>query len=422
MRAGRTSGGQLVVNFQRKLVSTDNAQDVSISGTAQVQVSWAIGRSATIDLGHDSTATARGLGGTLVWLTPVGPPSAPQSLTVTAYATTSLAMAWTAPAAAGSSAVTSYELQVATASSGPYSVPAGYTSSLALSFTITGLSENVLYYVQVRAVSAAGPGPFTTVPFRTLQAGALVPADPTVAPQKVQATQTSVELSWTATDLRGSPLMAYLVEYELTSAVSTSTKWKQGYSGASLSAVVTGLTEFTDYSWRYTVQSQAGSSKPSPIVSITTLAYSSCPSANASPCSGHGSCVKGLCQCQAQWLKADCSQAAEAVLTRCWSNDQHCLRWAYDSSNLYVQTIFTTANWGGIIWGGTGAMNGDAWLVNVLADGTAQVSDRTSTTTVVPTVDTEQNVEAVTGYRCARDGLVVVGAVPPAPLLRGVAS
>ena len=84
-------------------------------------------------------------------------PGKPNAPTVEAASTTSLSVSWTAPANAGP-AITDYDYRHRTTSpQGTWTEVTG-TTITTLSATITGLSENTSYDVQVRATNAEGTG------------------------------------------------------------------------------------------------------------------------------------------------------------------------------------------------------------------------------------------------------------------------
>ena len=86
------------------------------------------------------------------------PPSAPAAPSVSGVegSTTSLSVAWTAPANSGKPAISGYDLQYRQGTSGSWTVgPADVTGTAA---TLTGLDGNLTYEVQVRATNADGDG------------------------------------------------------------------------------------------------------------------------------------------------------------------------------------------------------------------------------------------------------------------------
>jgi hypothetical protein len=86
------------------------------------------------------------------------PPNAPTALTATA-GNAQLSLAWSAPSAPGTSAITGYTVEY-TPSGG--SAATVNTGSTATSYTLTGLTNGTSHSVRVRAVSAAGNGDYST--------------------------------------------------------------------------------------------------------------------------------------------------------------------------------------------------------------------------------------------------------------------
>jgi Fibronectin type III domain len=70
-------------------------------------------------------------------------------------------VSWTAPASNGGSAITGYQVQLAT-SGGTYLNAAGCpTTSTTTSCTATGLINGTKYFFRVAAINGVGPGPYS---------------------------------------------------------------------------------------------------------------------------------------------------------------------------------------------------------------------------------------------------------------------
>ena len=98
------------------------------------------------------------------------PPVAPGTPTVTAAAgsTTSLTVTWTAPANAGRPPITNYDLQYRVGSTGNFTNgPQNVTGTTS---TITGLTANTAYEVQVRATNNEGDSPWSASGFGSTSA------------------------------------------------------------------------------------------------------------------------------------------------------------------------------------------------------------------------------------------------------------
>ena len=97
-------------------------------------------------------------------------PDAPTGLTPTA-GNAQIALAWTAPAATGTSAITGYTVEYTPSGGSAQTVSTGSTGT---SYTLTGLTNGTAYTVRVAAVSAAGTGAYSGTATATPAAGATV--------------------------------------------------------------------------------------------------------------------------------------------------------------------------------------------------------------------------------------------------------
>jgi hypothetical protein len=76
---------------------------------------------------------------------------------------TEVVVSWTAPGSNGGSAMTGYQVQVATSAGGTYSNAAGCpTSSTATSCTSTGLANGTQYFFKAAAINAVGTGVYSS--------------------------------------------------------------------------------------------------------------------------------------------------------------------------------------------------------------------------------------------------------------------
>ena len=88
-------------------------------------------------------------------------PGGPTNVTGTA-GNGQVAVSWTAPASNGGSAITGYQVQLATSVGGTYSNAAGCpTSSTTTSCTATGLRNSTTYFFRVAAINGVGTGPYS---------------------------------------------------------------------------------------------------------------------------------------------------------------------------------------------------------------------------------------------------------------------
>jgi len=92
-------------------------------------------------------------------VTPIAgtPPNAPTSLTATA-GNAQLSLAWTAPSAPGTSAISGYTVEYTPSGGSAQTVSTGSTST---SYTLTGLTNGTAYTVRVAGVSAVGTGTYS---------------------------------------------------------------------------------------------------------------------------------------------------------------------------------------------------------------------------------------------------------------------
>ena len=119
------------------------------------------------------------------------PPDAPAAPTFLSATDESLTVSWTAPSTAGRPDITSYDLRYRAGTSSSFTNgPQDITGTTA---TISGLSPNVAYHVQVRATNDEGDGPWSasgttiTTNDETLQQAWLAHFGRTVAGQVVNA-------------------------------------------------------------------------------------------------------------------------------------------------------------------------------------------------------------------------------------------
>ncbi len=175
-------------------------------------------------------------------------PDAPTGLGVT-VGSTQIALAWTAPASDGGSALTDYLVEYN--DGGGWSTFADGTSTTA-SATVTGLTNGTSYDFRVSATNAIG----TSTPSSTATA---TPATTPGIPTSLASTHTTTQaaLTWTApASTGGSAITDYVVEYKLASDSSWTT-FADGTS-ATASATVTGLTDGVSYDFRVSATNAIG--------------------------------------------------------------------------------------------------------------------------------------------------------------------
>ena len=192
------------------------------------------------------------------------PPRAPAAPTVTATPNTtdSLTVRWRAPSNTGRPAIDSYDLEYRQGTSGSWTN--GPQDVSGTSTTISGLTANTLYEVQVRATNAEGNSPWSpSGSGQTNMAGTTQGAPD--APTSLRSTRgdQQVTLRWTApANDGGEPITHY--EYEQDeSGTWTST------GGTATRYPVTGLTNGQTYTFRVRAVNSIGASGESNQVTAT---------------------------------------------------------------------------------------------------------------------------------------------------------
>ncbi len=194
------------------------------------------GRSTTV-----TTTTAR---------TSVASPSAPTAA-VAIPADAAIALSWTAPVSDGGAPITDYVIEQRAAPAGPWTV-VDDGAAIATMAGLTGLTNGVAYDLRVRAVNAAGAGPWSAVVTATPRT---VPDAP-VAPVLVAAHQRLVA-SWDPpSGTGGSPITGYVVEHR----VASSGPWTATVIGApgTTTSTIGGLANGVAYEVRVAARNAAG--------------------------------------------------------------------------------------------------------------------------------------------------------------------
>ena len=185
-------------------------------------------------------------------VTDVQAPSAPASPSVSAASSSSLSVNWNTPA--GATGITDYDVQYRQGTSGNWTNrPHNGTSTTT---TITGLSANTSYQVQVLARNVegesdwSGSGSTSAPPPPAEKPNA--PARPTVS----AASSSSLRVNWSApSDASG--ITDYDVRYRRSGASSWSPR---SHSGTSKSTTITGLSSGTTYQVQVRAQNAGGES------------------------------------------------------------------------------------------------------------------------------------------------------------------
>jgi putative cell wall-binding protein len=194
-----------------------------------------------------------------------GAPDVPTSVSGTAGDTT-VALAWTAPASVGQSAITDYTIQYALASDPTNWIDFSDGVSTATTATVTGLTDGTAYIFQVSAVNAVGAGSPSAASSQVTPFG--VPDAPTISTITPADGSFSVDF---AAGASGSPITGY--DYEL----NGSGNWVS--SGATATPLaIAGLVNGTQYSVRIRAVSAIGAGQPSAAVLATPQALPGAPS------------------------------------------------------------------------------------------------------------------------------------------------
>jgi len=198
-------------------------------------------------------------------LPPPDPPSAPQSLTATP-GDSQVSLNWVIPASDGGSAITQYNVYLATTSGGSYTNIANPTG---LSYIDNTVTNGITYYYNVTAVNVAGESPSSN------EASA-IPSTVPSAPQSLTATSgdTQVSLSWTVPISDGGSAITQYNVYRATTSGGTYTNIA---NPTGLSYIDNTVTNGITYYYNVTAVNAAGESPSSNEASVTPIAPPSAP-------------------------------------------------------------------------------------------------------------------------------------------------
>ena len=180
-------------------------------------------------------------------------PVAPTGFTVSNRLQTGLTLNWQSTDNGGR-APTDFLVQYKAVDGGWLTFP--HAASNATSIAITGLTKGNEYQFRVAAVTPEGTGPYGTMDGSTVSASSPSPVRGLTLSAK---SSTTASLSWTAPDDNGGrPILDYLVEHS-----SNGSTWVvfEDIVSTETSAVVTGLSRGTTYSFRVRAINSIGTSQ-----------------------------------------------------------------------------------------------------------------------------------------------------------------
>ena len=240
-----------------------------------------------------------------VTATPAAAPATPSPPTLTVRHE-SLGVSWTAPADNGA-AISDYDVQYRACTATPLTCTTSPTwgnwashthTGTATTATITGLTNNTAYQVQVRATNSRGTSGWSASSAKAVP----VPQKPD-APSAPTVTVWNKELrlSWTAPTSNGAAISDFDVQYRACTATDgdtavltcattptwgTWTEWNASDTGTTTTATITGLTNDTAYQVQVRAANSVGDGAWSASTKATPTAQK--PEAPSAPTLTHG--------------------------------------------------------------------------------------------------------------------------------------
>ena len=197
-------------------------------------------------------------------------PDTPAKPTVTAVsgATDSLTVTWSEPDLNGGPAITGYGVEYRVGASGTWTDWSH--SGTAATTTITGLTADTYYQVQVRALNGETPSAWSAPSDAVSTNAPTAPGKPTGLTATASG-RTQIDLSWTApTDTGGSAITGYKIEVSTDGSTWTDRVADTGNDGTSYSH--TGLEAGDTRHYRVSAINAEGTSAPSDAVSTNAVA------------------------------------------------------------------------------------------------------------------------------------------------------
>ena len=196
-------------------------------------------------------------------------PGAPTAVAATLprKTTNQASVSWTAPAFAGSSAITGYTVSI---QGGPTQLlPVSATAS---PVTITGLSGGSSYSFSVVAQNGSGAGPASTVSNAVTPTGSAVPTVPTSLSASAGNTQATV--SWSAPTSNGG---SAITGYTVTPFVGATAGTAKTVTATTLSTIITGLVNGTTYTFQVYAGNAVGPGRAASTTATTPAAAPAAP-------------------------------------------------------------------------------------------------------------------------------------------------
>ncbi len=237
--------------------------------------------------------------------TPAKKPGTPSAPTLTVRHQ-SLGVSWTAPADNGA-AISDYDVQYRPCTATPLTCTTSPTwgnwashthTGTATTATITGLTNNTAYQVQVRATNSRGTSGWSASSAKAVP----VPQKPDApSAPTVTAWNKELRLSWTAPTSNGAAISDFDVQYRACTATDgdtavltcattptwgTWTEWNASDTGTTTTATITGLTNDTAYQVQVRAANSVGDGAWSASTKATPTAQK--PEAPSAPTLTHG--------------------------------------------------------------------------------------------------------------------------------------
>ena len=149
METGGTGGYNVLVADTTSTATTYTKTDLTNGVSYKFKI-------ATVNGAGTSTAATQSS-----FTIPVTVPNAPTAVSA-ANGDTELVVSWSAPVDTGGSAITGYKITMQTAETGNYDVLVADTTSTAITYTKTGLTNGVNYRFQIYAITSAGTSAAST--------------------------------------------------------------------------------------------------------------------------------------------------------------------------------------------------------------------------------------------------------------------